>query len=80
MPAAAVPLVAAVRLLRSLAGLGSLSDSGAQLTEPVDMFVECIEYGLELHLRQLGEDLDVLDAADLLILNSASTCHGRGTT
>ena len=67
-----------LRQLRSLVGLGGLTDSG-QLTEPVDMLVECIEHGLELHLRHLGEHPDILDVPERRVL-AASALSDRGGT
>jgi hypothetical protein len=53
---------------RGVAALGRVCRSplrsegfnSARFTEPADLLVECIEYGLELYLRHLGEHPDVL--------------------
>src|SRR6476659_11422279 len=54
-------------VFRSLARPGRLGGSG-QLIEPVDVLVECIEHGPELHLRHLGEHPDIFDVLERRVL------------
>jgi len=42
------------------------------------MLVECIEHGLELHLRHLGEHPDVLDVPDRRVLAAGALGDRRG--